>query len=438
MNTLYLLFLATFVIQGNTDIRSLMALRDLDETPAVIDLSGARINEYTFPKPAHAGLSHFAANTIPQYIFFRSPYQRIILPDNLTAIENGAFSGAQITTVDIPEGVTSIGDYAFYGCTHLTSVSLPSTLRHIGKGAFAGCTALLALDLSETAVTDIPDRCFAGSAQLEHLRLPHAIRSVGSQAFSGTRIKTLSLPEVSALAPYALTDMPSLEQVVLNKDARYAEGTLMNNARLRVITGAPDNLPPLFAANCVTLAPSDILDDKSVLGEYAFANSQTDRLILAPSINYIARGAFSGLTTLGIIYADALLSFTPDIDPEAFQGLDPSKITLHVDKNHEDAWRMHPVWSLFNISSETTVGIDTVTADNDADGLNISLADNTLVIRASAPITSASIFATDGRLITSLPEGTDSIEYPLDQIDEHILIVTAVTPQSRKTIKILK
>ncbi|MDE5552626.1 MAG: leucine-rich repeat domain-containing protein, partial [Muribaculaceae bacterium] len=228
MNTLYLLFLATLAIQGNTDIRSLLALRDLDETPAVIDLSEARINEYTFPKPAHAGMSHFAANTIPQYIFFRSPYQRIILPAGITTIENGAFSGAEITTVDIPEGVTTIGDYAFYGCTNLTSVSLPSTLRHIGTAAFAGCTSLPALDLSKTAVTDIPDRCFSGAEQLEFLRLPLKIESVGTQAFSGTGIKSLSLPNVAKLAPYALTDMPRLEQVILNKDARYAEGTLMN------------------------------------------------------------------------------------------------------------------------------------------------------------------------------------------------------------------
>ncbi|MDE6294804.1 MAG: leucine-rich repeat domain-containing protein [Muribaculaceae bacterium] len=438
MNTLYLLFLATLAIQGNTDIRSLLALRDLDETPAVIDLSEARINEYTFPKPAHAGMSHFAANTIPQYIFFRSPYQRIILPIGITTIENGAFSGAEITTVDIPEGVTTIGDYAFYGCTNLTSVSLPSTLRHIGTAAFAGCTSLPALDLSKTAVTDIPDRCFSGAEQLEFLRLPLKIESVGTQAFSGTGIKSLSLPNVTKLAPYALTDMPRLEQVILNKDARYAEGTLMNNASLSVVSGAPANLPPLFAANCVILSPSGIIENSSTLGEYAFANSRADQLILAPSVNYIAKGTFSGTSALSIIYADALLSSTPDIDPEAFQGVDPADITLHVAENHEEAWRMHPVWSLFNISSETIVGVDTITADTDSDGLDITLAGNTLLISASSPITSASIFSIDGRLITTLPDGSDYIEYPLDQIEDHILIIQAATPNSQKTTKILK
>ena len=62
------------------------------------------------------------------------------LPDGLTSIGNSAFENCSgLTSVTIPNSVTSIGIYAFQGCSGLTSVTIPNSVTSIGAGAFQGC-----------------------------------------------------------------------------------------------------------------------------------------------------------------------------------------------------------------------------------------------------------------------------------------------------------
>ena len=88
------------------------------------------------------------------------------IPEGVTSIGDGAFYGCDsLTSVTIPEGVSSIGDGAFYDCDSLTSVTIPSSVSSIGDGAFAYCDSLTSVTIPES-VTEIGNHAFYNCGSL--------------------------------------------------------------------------------------------------------------------------------------------------------------------------------------------------------------------------------------------------------------------------------
>ena len=84
----------------------------------------------------------------------------VVIPNNVTSIGDGAFAGfTGLTSVSIPNSVTSIGGAAFLNCTGLTSVSIPNSVTSIGGYAFYDCTGLSSVSIG-IGVTSIGDSAF--------------------------------------------------------------------------------------------------------------------------------------------------------------------------------------------------------------------------------------------------------------------------------------
>ncbi len=90
--------------------------------------------------------------------------------------------GTGMTHVVVEAGVTSIGNYAFYGCSNLTSITIPNSVTSIGNSAFCNCRCLANVAIPD-GVTSIGDSAFSNCSSLTSVTIPNNVSSIRSHAF---------------------------------------------------------------------------------------------------------------------------------------------------------------------------------------------------------------------------------------------------------------
>ena len=98
-------------------------------------------------------------------------------------------------SVVIKNGVTSIGDGAFYGCDGLTSITIPDSVINIGYGAFGYCTGLRSITIPGN-VTSISEKAFYLSSGLRSITIPNSVTCIGDRAFYGCfELTSFTIPD---------------------------------------------------------------------------------------------------------------------------------------------------------------------------------------------------------------------------------------------------
>ena len=106
----------------------------------------------------------------------------LIIPNSITSIKNYAFWGCNgLTSITIPNSVTSIGNSAFSSCKGLTSITIPNSVTSIGKWAFQYCTKLTNATIGDN-VTYIEEGAF-GFTGLKSITIPNSVKTIGIWAF---------------------------------------------------------------------------------------------------------------------------------------------------------------------------------------------------------------------------------------------------------------
>ena len=130
---------------------------------------------------------------------------------------------SMIKSIVIGEGITSIDDFTFRGCSNLTSVSLPSTLTRIGGYAFNRCQGLTTVNFPENLI-QIGTSAFANCSSLQNVKLPNSLHIVGNHAFEATAIKTIEIPSSMITIPQSVfEDCYYLETVTIPNSVRGIE-----------------------------------------------------------------------------------------------------------------------------------------------------------------------------------------------------------------------
>ncbi len=164
------------------------------------------------------------------------------------------FPNGTVESYSIPSSVTSIGDYAFYGCTRLTNVAIPTSVTSIGNAVFVDCKKLTSATIPGS-VTNLGEAVFLGCGNLTSVTIPGSVNSIGNEAFSYCySLMSLTIGSgVTSIGYSAFDFCSSLTNVVIPRSVTsiggYAFSYCYSLDRVYFLGNAPSFGPLVFGDN---------------------------------------------------------------------------------------------------------------------------------------------------------------------------------------------
>ncbi len=227
----------------------------------------------------------------------------VTIPTSVTSIDGHAFRNcSDLTSLTIPNSVTSIGDFAFDGCSDLTSVEIPNSVTSIGVCAFSDCSSLTSVEIPNS-VTSIGQSAFSLSG-LTSITIPNSVTSISKYAFNGCSSLTLvEIPNsVTSIGDGAFQSCGSLTSVTIPNSVTSIGQSAFSQCGGLTSLEIPNSVTRISQyafSYCLNLTSLEIPNSVTNIGDYAFYEcSRLTSLAIPNSVTSIGKYAFASCTGL--------------------------------------------------------------------------------------------------------------------------------------------
>ena len=273
--------------------------------------------------------------------------------NGVTSIGNSAFFYCKnLSSIEIPNSVTSIGESAFHGCSSLSSIEIPNSVTSIGNSAFYGCSSLSSIEIPDS-VTAIDDLAFADCSSLSSIEIPDSVTMILGSAFYGcSSLSSIEIPDsVTAIDDLAFAGCSSLSSIEIPHGVTYI-GKRAFDCKMIV-----------DEQNMHYLSKEGVLFNKNLTEIVMYPRNDKDTHYIIPAtVNVISRSAFENCVNLiSIEIPDGVIS----IDISAFYNCSNLKDVYY--SGSESDWNNISINGHNNCLTDATIHYNSTGPDEPAD-----------------------------------------------------------------------
>ena len=212
-------------------------------------------------------------------------------------------SSPKLTSVTIPNTVTSIGDFAFSSCGNLTSVTISGSVISLGQGVFQNCFSLKSVTICD-GVTSIGEYMFYGCSQLTDIVIPNSVTTIQDHAFQKcSSLSTITIPHtVTHIGDNVFSECSKLTNINIPNDVVTIGGSAFSSCTSLTSIVIPNNVTTIGInafSGCTNLTSVVIPDSVITIGWGAFAScTQLSNVVIGSGVTNIDEHVFNNCGNL--------------------------------------------------------------------------------------------------------------------------------------------